>query len=117
MKEACSNQIIKTSTIESSQDTLFLAFYTFIIPLSIQLLYTYYGYKINTKNKTTILYGPSNQKNDYKLWGMESSVKRFIYDIKMQFGMDKCAKVTVKIASKDYKNIPLEIHTKITDLK
>ena len=39
------------------------------------------------------------QKNEDDLEGLLSTVKRFYDDIEMQFGLDKCVKVTLRKGS------------------
>ena len=56
-------------------------------------------------------------KNDQQLQGLVNIVKQFSDDIRMELGLDKCAKVTFLLGKLlKAKNITLDIITTIKDL-
>ena len=76
-----------------------LLFCLSLIPLSLELNKTKYGYKIRDKLINHLFYMDDLKlyaKNDGELEGLLKTVKKFSDDIGMEFGLDKCAKATFK---------------------
>ena len=74
-----------------------LLFYLSLIPLTNKLNNTKYGYEIYEKTINHLSYMDDLKlyaKNDKELERLLSTVKQFSDDIGMEFGLDKCAKVT-----------------------
>lgn len=74
-----------------------LLFCLSLIPLTHELNNSSYGYKINKKIFNHLLYLEDLKlfaKDDNELKGLLNIVKYFSDDIGMDFGLDKCAKVT-----------------------
>ena len=97
-----------------------LLFCLALIPISSEINTTGYGYKIQNRTVSHLLYMDDLKlygKNDEQLQGLVEIVKRISDDIGMEFGLDKCAKVTFKrgkIISAS--NIDLDINTTIKEL-
>ena len=63
------------------------------------------------------LYPPPSKNND-DLQGLQSIMKRFSNGIELQFGLDKCAKITFrKVSSVKSEDIILDMNTEIIQLK
>ena len=98
-----------------------LLFCISLVPLSLQLNSSGYGYKIGTERITHLFYMDDLKlyaKHDSELEGLLRIVKRFSYDIGMEFGLSKCAKVTFKrgkLESSDH--VRLDEETTIKDLE
>ena len=98
-----------------------LLFCLALIPVSHELSNTGYGYRIFNQVISHLLYMDDLKlyaKNDDQLKGLLETVKRFSDDIGMEFGLDKCAKVTFKrgkITSTSHIN--LDIDTQIKELE
>ena len=98
-----------------------LLFCVSLIPLSLELNRSGYGYKIGSEKLSHLvfmddlkLYG----KNDYELEGLLKIVKGFSDDINMEFGLSKCAKATFKKGKMvKSSNINLNESTAIKDLE
>ena len=76
-----------------------LLFCISLIPLSLELNDSTYGYTINNKRLSHLFYMDDLKlyaKNDSELEGLLKIVKGFSDDIGMEFGLDKCAKATFK---------------------
>ena len=76
-----------------------LLFCISLIPLSLELNSSSYGYKIGTERITYLFYMDDLKlyAKDYsELEGLLRIVKGFSYDIGMEFGFSKCAKATFK---------------------
>ena len=97
-----------------------LLFCLALVPISSELKSTTYGYKIQNKTVSHLLYMDDLKlygKNDEQLQGLVETVKRISDDIGMDFGLDKCVKVTFKrgkIVSTS--NIHLDIDNIIKEL-
>ena len=76
-----------------------LLFCISLIPLSLELNESTYGYTINNKRVSHLFYMDDLKlyaKNDCELEGLLKIVKGFSDDIGMEFGLEKCAKATFK---------------------
>jgi hypothetical protein len=97
-----------------------LLFILSLAPLSELLNATTYGYKIGGKKYTHLLYMDDIKlysANDSQQAGLLTTVKQFSTDIQMEFGLDKCAKVTFKqgkITKTD--NVQIDTDTTIREL-
>ena len=73
-------------------------------PLSRDLQKTGYGYQLDKQNNINHLFYVDDLKlygtNDSQLNGLINKVKKVSHDIKMEFGLDKCAKATFKTGKK-----------------
>ena len=83
-----------------------------LIPLSLELNSSCYGYKIRTEQITHLLFMDDLKlyaKDDSELEGLVRIVKEFIYDIGMAFELSKCAKATFKRGKlKKYDHVRLD---------
>ena len=90
-----------------------ILFYVTLIPLSKVLNNTGYGYKIYDNTINDLFYMGDLKlftKNDQQLQGPLNILKQFSDNIRMEFGLDKCAKATLpprKIINIWGYNIPL----------
>ena len=76
-----------------------LLFCISLIPISLELSSSGYGYKIGTQWTTHLFYMDDLElcaKDDSELEGLLRIVKGFSDDIGMEFGLSKCAKATFK---------------------
>ena len=98
-----------------------LLFILSLAPLSELLNATAYGYKVNTRKYSHLLY-----MDDIKLYsanetqqkGLLQTVKKFSDDIHMEFGLDKCAKATFKNGKiSKTENIAIDSSTVIRELE
>ena len=98
-----------------------LLFCLALIPLSKILNDTGYGYKINNQKISHLFYMDDLKlyaHNDGELEGLLKTVKAFSDDIKMEFGLDKCAKATfTKGKLRKSENVVLDENTIIKDLE
>jgi len=98
-----------------------LLFCISLIPLSIQLNNAGCGYQIMGKSINHLFYMDDLKlfaRNDNELTGLLDTVKKFSDDIGMQFGLDKCAKVTfIKGKIVKAENITLDVSTTIKELE
>ena len=90
-------------------------------PLSQELQKTGYGYQLDEQTKTNHLFYVDDLKlygtSDNQLTGLINRVKNILDDIKMEFGLDKCAKASFKRGKKDSaEGIPLNDKQVIQDL-
>ena len=90
-------------------------------PLSRELQKTGYGYQLDKQTKINHLFYVDDLKlygtSDSQLNGLISTVKKVSNDIQMEFGLDKCAKTTLKRGKKvSAKGILLNDHQLIQDL-
>ena len=90
-------------------------------PLSQELQKTGYGYQLDKKTKINDLYYVDDLKlygtSDKQLTGLINTVKNVSDNIKMEFGLDKCAKVSFKRGKKVSAGvIPLNDNQVIQDL-
>ena len=73
-------------------------------PLSIELNWTKYGYEFDIQTKINHLFYVDDFKlygtNDSQFTGLINTVKYISDDIKIEFGLDKCAKATFKRGKK-----------------
>ena len=98
-----------------------LLFCISLIPLTLELKNSGYGYKIGEDKFSHLFYMDDLKlygKDDNEIEGLLKIVKGFSDDIGMEFGLDKCAKVTFKrgkLTKKD--NIVLDEGTVIKDLE
>ena len=116
----CENLKIKRGIFQG--DSLSpLLFCTSLIPLTFELKNSGYGYKIGEDKFSHLFYMDDLKlygKDDNEIEGLLKIVKGFSDDIGMEFGLDKCAKVTFKrgkLMKKD--NIVLDEGTVIKDLE
>ena len=82
---------------------------------------TRYGYQLDEQTKINHLFYVDDLKlygtSDNQLTGLINTVKNVSYDIKMEFGLDKCAKVSFKRGKKvSVEGIPLNDNQMIQDL-
>ena len=99
-----------------------LLFCLALTPLSTLLNETGYGYKTKAGNKVNHpLYIDDLKtfpKNDNKQTGILNTVKKFIDDINMDFGLEKCAKATfIKGKLTTWQSVQLDINTTIKNLE
>ena len=76
-----------------------LLFCLALIPISNELNSTGYGYRIQNRTVSHLLYMDDLKlygKNDDQLQGLVQTVKNMSDDIGMEFGLDKCAKATFR---------------------
>ena len=98
-----------------------LLFSISLIPLSLELNSSGYGYKIGTEQITHLFYMDDlrlSAKGDSELEGLLRIVKGFSDNIIMEFGLSKCAKATfkrVKLEKSDL--VRLDEETMIKDLE
>ena len=90
-------------------------------PLSQELQKTRYGYQLDEQTKTNHLFYLDDLKlygtSDNQLMGLISTVKIVSEDVKMEFGLDKCAKASFKKCQKhSAEGIPLNDNQVIQDL-
>ena len=90
-------------------------------PLSQELQKTGYGYQLVEQTKINHLFYVDDLKlygtNDKQLTGLINTVKNVSDDIKMEFGLDKCAKALFKRGMKvSAEGIPLDNNQVIQDL-
>ena len=90
-------------------------------PLSQGLQKMGYGYQLDEQTKINHLFYVDDLKlyrtSDKQLTGLINTVKIVLDDIKMEFGMDKCAKVSLKRGKKvSAEGIPLNDNQVIQDL-
>ena len=90
-------------------------------PLSRELQKTGYRHQLDKQTKINHLFYVDDLKlcgtNDNQLNGLISTVKKVSDDIRMEFGLDKCAKATVKRCKKvSAEGILLNDHQLIQDL-
>ena len=92
-----------------------------LITLSIQLDNAGCGYQIISKSINHLFYMDDLKlfaRNDNELTGLLDTVKKFNHNIGMQFGLDKCAKVTfIKGKIVKAENITLDVSTTIKELE
>ena len=73
-------------------------------PLSQELPKTGYGYQLDEQTKINHLFYVDDLKlygtSDSQLTGLINTVKNILDDIKMEFGLDKCAKASFKRGKK-----------------
>ena len=98
-----------------------LLFTMSINPLSKELQKTRYGYQLNEQTKINHLFYVADLKlyetSGNQLTGLINTVKIVSDDIKMEFGLDKCAKTSFKRGKKvSAKRIPLNDNQVIEDL-
>lgn len=98
-----------------------LLFCIALAPLSSLLNESNYGYKISNANITHLFYMDDLKtyaKSDEDQKGLLKIVKGFSDDIRMDFGLDKCAKATFKRGKlAKTENIELDVGTTIQDLE
>ena len=98
-----------------------LLFCISLIPLSLKLNSSGYGYKIRTERLTHLLYMDDLKlyaKDDSELEGLLRIVKGFSYDIGIEFGLSKCAKATFKRGKLEkFDHVRLDEETMIKDLE
>ena len=98
-----------------------LLFCLALIPLSHMLNKTEYGYNVLDGSVNHLFYMDDLKlygKDDNQIEGLLGTVKIFSDDIGMEFGLDKCAKVTFKKGRLVKTNsINLDIQTKIQELE
>ena len=98
-----------------------LLFCISLIPLSLELNSSGYGYKIGTERITYLFYMDDLKlctKDDSELEGLLRIVKGFSDDIGMEFGLSKCAKATFKRGKLEKSgHIRLDEETIIKDLE
>ena len=90
-------------------------------PLSQELQKTGYGYQLDEQTKINHLFYVDDLKlygtSDNQLTGLINTVKNISDDIKMEFGLDKCAKASFKRDKKvSAEGIPLNDNQVIHDL-
>ena len=90
-------------------------------PLSKELQKTGYGYQLDEQTKINCLFYVDGLKlygtSDNQLTGLINTVKNVSDDIKMEFGLDKCAKASFKRGKKvSAEGIPLNDNQVIQDL-
>ena len=90
-------------------------------PLSQELQKTGYGYQLDEQTKINHLFYVDdlklNRTSNNQLTGLIITVKNVLDDIKMEFGLDKCAKASFKRGKKvSAEGIPLNDNTVIQDL-
>ena len=90
-------------------------------PLSQELQKTGYGYQLDEQTKINHLFYVDDLKlygiSDNQLTWLINTVKNVSDDIKMEFGLDKCAKASFKKGKKvSAKGIPLNDNQVIQDL-
>ena len=90
-------------------------------PLSQELQKTGYGYQLDEQTKINHLFYVDDLKlygtSDKQLTGLINTVKNVSDDIKMEFGLDKCAKASFKRGKKvSVEGIPLNDNQVIQDL-
>lgn len=90
-------------------------------PISTELIKTGYGYQLDKETKVNHLFYVDDLKlygtSDTQLTGLVSTVKKISDDIKMEFGLDKCAKATFRRGKKaTTENIPLSNEMTIREL-
>ena len=97
-----------------------LLFCLALSPLSKLLKNTNYGYKVSNIKYSHLLYMDDIKlygNSDSQLEGLLKTVKKFSDDICMNFGLDKCAKVTFKAGKmQQTANIHLDADTTIREL-
>ena len=91
-------------------------------PLSLELNQTKYLYQLDKQTKINHLFYVDDLKlygtNDSQLTGLINTVKHISDNIKMEFGLDKCAKATLKRRKKvQAENIQLNDNQVIQDLE
>ena len=98
-----------------------LLFCLSLIPVTHELNSTGLGYKIFDKVVSHLLYMDDLKlygKNDEQLQSLLETVKRFSNDIGMEFGLEKCAKVTFKRGKvTSTSHIELDVDTQIRELE
>ena len=92
-----------------------------LIPLSQELQKTGYGYQLDEQTKINHLFYVDDLKlygtSDNPLTGLINTMKNITDDIKMEFGLDKCAKASFKRGKKvSAQGIPLNHNQVIQDL-
>ena len=91
-----------------------------LVPLSCELNNKGYGYNIYGEKINHLFYMDNLKlydKNYYKLAGLLKTIKTFIDDIGMTFGLDKCAKATfIRGKLKYTSSIVLDTDTKVMEL-
>ena len=90
-------------------------------PLSKELQKTGYGYQLDEQTKINHLFYVDDLKlygtSDKQLTGLINTVKNASDDIKMEFGLDKCAKASFKRGKKvSAEGIPLNDNKVIQDM-
>ncbi|CAI9715280.1 Hypothetical predicted protein [Octopus vulgaris] len=97
-----------------------LLFCLAVIPLSKLLIDAQYGYKMLDENINHIIYMDGLKlfaKNDQQLKGLLTIVKQFSDDIRLQFGLNKCAKATfIKEKMTETSNVYLDQQNTIKEL-
>ena len=92
-----------------------------LIPLSLELSSSGYGYKIGTEQIIHLFYMDDLKlyaKDDSEFEGLLQRVKGFSDDIGMKFGMSKCAKATFKRGNLEKSgHIQLDEKTMFKDLE
>ena len=98
-----------------------LLFCISLIPISLELSSSGYGYKIGTQWTTHLFYMDDLElcaKDDSELEGLLRIVKGFSDDIGMEFGLSKCAKATFKRGKLEKSDhVRLDEETMIKDLE
>ena len=120
--------VLETGPIRNNKRGLFqgdsqspLLFTMSLNPLSQELQKTGYGYQLDEQTKINHLFYVDDLKlygtSDNQLTGLINTVKNVSDDIKMEFGLDKCAKASFKRGKKvSAEGIPLNDNQLIQDL-
>jgi len=121
-KETISSREIKINSVIIQGDSLSpLLICIALTPLSSLLNESNYGYKISNANITHLFYMgdlKTYAKSDEDQKGLLKIIKVFSDDIRMEFGLDKCAKATFKRGKlAKTENIELDFGTTIEDLE
>ena len=105
----------------SGEFSFFILFFVALIPLSKLLNNTGYGYKTCDNTINHLFYINDLKlfvKNDQQLQGLLNIVKQFSDDIRMEFGLDKCAKAAFfRGKFLKAKNITLDSTAVVKDLE
>ena len=116
-----SRQININSGIFQGDSLSPLLFCIALAPLSLLLNKSRHGYKSGNKVINHLFYMDDLKtyaKNDDEQTGLLTIVKGFSDDIKMEFGLDKCAKATFKRGKLvNSENIVIDINTNVQDLE
>ena len=98
-----------------------LLFCISLVPLSLELNSSGYGYKIRAERITHLFYMDDlklHAKDDSELEELLRIVKGFNDDIGMEFGLSKCAKATIKRGKLEkYDHVQLDEEIIIKDLE
>ena len=97
-----------------------LLFCIALIPLSLELNRSHYGFKVGNRKINHLFYFDDVKlygKDDSELEGLLKTIKSFSDDIGMEFGLEKCAKATFNRGKLVRTNsIELELETTIKEL-